>query len=551
MRKGSDVIGKVVVTYDTGRRIERIRDLIFDQEHNQILGFLVQEQEVFRDARVIPLEEVLAIGADAIVVNSKESVVKAHQHPEIKAILRHNNVLKGTRILTTDGLDLGTLVDLFFDNHSGAVAGYESSGGLFSDVYSGRSFVPAPKALKIGRDVAFVPVETAALMREQVGGVKGGVQAVGDRLQATADAAGRGLQSSADVANRNLQASAGSANLRLQEAGQSASAALRTATETANSKLQEVGDQFQDLDRGATSALTNRLVHPSEQRLFVVGRRVQRDVFTPDETILLLQGQEVTLDVLDRAEQLGILNELYVATGGSLTNPLIDHVQDATATMSDRVQNATQNMAATIRQSVTGLAARSSVDQAKGRRVSCMVQTADGFIVAAPGQIVTDAVIDDAQTYGKEAALLNAVGLAPADAVRSSADEAWLESRSHLREHTAVAQENLSNFWQALQAKIHELQGRSARAIRQQRIEQALGRPVTRVILDPQDNVILNVGELITHRAIHLADAGGVLNVLLSSVYTKEPAIDNRETRAPEPGTAALEPHNQPYPQPN
>jgi hypothetical protein len=37
-------------------------------------------------------------------------------------------------------------------------------------------------------------------------------------------------------------------------------------------------------------------------------------------------------------------------------------------------------------------------------------------------------------------------------------------------------------------------------------VDQALGRPVIRVILNPQDNVILNVGELITHRAICLAD---------------------------------------------
>jgi hypothetical protein len=44
-------------------------------------------------------------------------------------------------------------------------------------------------------------------------------------------------------------------------------------------------------------------------------------------------------------------------------------------------------------------------------------------------------------------------------------------------------------------------------------------RPVTRVILDPEDKVILNVGELITHRAIRQATESGVLNILLSSVY--------------------------------
>lgn len=95
MRKGSDVIGKVVVTYDTGKKIEQIRDLIFDQERNQLLGFLVEEKGLFRDGKVIPLKEVQAIGLDAIVVHSKDSVVGAHHICAIAEILHHNNVLRG------------------------------------------------------------------------------------------------------------------------------------------------------------------------------------------------------------------------------------------------------------------------------------------------------------------------------------------------------------------------------------------------------------------------------------------------------------------------
>ncbi len=70
-----------------------------------------------------------------------------------------------------------------------------------------------------------------------------------------------------------------------------------------------------------------------------------------------------------------------------------------------------------------------------------------------------------------------------------------------------------------------------------------MGRPVTRVILDPEDNVILNVGELITHRAVRQAEESGVLNILLSSVYTKEPEISDKELRASEQGMAALVDH--------
>ena len=49
------------------------------------------------------------------------------------------------------------MVDLYFDETSGAIESYEVSGGIFADAYSGRSFVPAVQTLKIGEDYAFVP----------------------------------------------------------------------------------------------------------------------------------------------------------------------------------------------------------------------------------------------------------------------------------------------------------------------------------------------------------------------------------------------------------
>lgn len=534
MRKGSDVIGKVVVTYDTGRKIEIIRDLIFDQQRNQLLGFLVEERSMFRDAKVIPLQEVQAIGLDAIVIRSQESVVEAGHISAIQEILHHNNVLRGTRILTTEGLDLGRLVDLFFDEQSGLVEGYEVSGGVFADAYSGRSFVPAPETLKIGYDVAFVPPEIAQMMEEQMGGIRGAVQATADSLQESAETANRNLQAAAQTIGGQLQSSAEATNLRLQEASHHANEQLQIATDATSSKLQE-------MNRGMAASLTNRLVDPAEQKGYVLGKTVEQDVLTPDGSVLLLQGQEVTLTDVEVADRLGILDQLYRATGGSLTENMSRNLQSATESANERIQSATQRSAATFRRSVSGLAAHAAIEQARGRRVLQPVGTEDGLIIAAPGQIVTQPVLDRAQTYGKEAELLNAVGLNSVTAVRSTASDTWGETKLQLRDRTHTAQENLNTFWQILQVKAEELQTRRTRLLKQQRIEQALGRPVTRVILDPFDNVILNVGELITHRAVQQAKESGVLNILLSSVYTKEPEISETELRASVHGIAALE----------
>ncbi|MEH2333365.1 PRC-barrel domain-containing protein [Nostoc sp.] len=558
MRKGSDVIDKVVVTSDKGQKIQRILDLIFDHKRNQLLGFLVEEKGLFRDAKVIPLQEVQAIGSDAIIVKSKESVVKAHRVPAIKEILHQNIVLRGTRILTTEGLYLGGLVDLFFDEHSGLVEGYEVSGGVFADAYSGRSFVPAPKALTIGDDVAFVPPETAQMMEEQVGGIRGAVQATEDRFQESAQTANRRLQSASQNAGEQLQSSVENVNRRLQSASQNAGEQLQSSVENVNRRLQSAsqnaGEQLQaatdatssklqDLNRNASASLTNNLVDPAEQKLYVIGKHVERDVLTPDGSVLLLQGQEVTLVDAEAAARMGILDELYRATGGSLTANISRNLQAATESTSNRIGSATMSSAANLRHSVNALTAQ-AIQQVRGRRVLQTVRADDGLIIAASGQIVTESVLARAQTYGKQAELLNAAGLALATAVRSTTSDTWLETKVQLRQGASVAQENLNTFWQALKQKAEMLQRRSTRAMRKQRIEQALGRPVTRVILDPEDNVILNVGELITHCAVRQAEEGGVLNILLSSVYIKEPEISGQELRAQEHGMAALSYHD-------
>ena len=457
MRKGSDLIGKPVIAFDTGEEFERIQDLLFDQESNQLLGFLVDEGGWFSSARVLPLERVQSLGQDAVIVPDKKAVMNAAQVPAINQVLERNNVLKGTKIMTTDGRDLGTMADLYFDEHTGSVEGYEVSGGLFADAYTGRSFVPAPHALKIGEDVAFVPPETADLMEEQVGGLRGAVQTAGERLQETT--------------------------------------------------------------QGAASSLTNTVVDPDQQRAYVIGRVVERDVEAPDGTLLVSAGQPVTPIAAEEAERQGVLDQLYRATGGTLS-----------AGISSRASN---------------LVAGSALDAAIGRRAQHAVRTDEGLIIAAPSQIVTEQVVNRARTYHKETELLDAVGLSATEAARAQAGGRLTSSTQaagdRLRTGTQQAKAGAGSLWERLKEKVNNLQERTEQEAREAQIKAALGRPVGRVILDPQDNVILNVGELITHHAIEQAERAGVLDILLSSVYDKDPEISKDELRAPEPGEASLE----------
>jgi uncharacterized protein YrrD len=159
MPRGIDVIGKPVITHDTGEQVGKIEDLIVDYNSNQLLGFLVYRGGWAGGARVLPWSSGITVGPEAVVALSEREIVEAKQDFRISVVLEHDAVM-GMTVMTTDGRTLGTLVDIVFDAQSGSVRFYELTRGSLAGENSGYSFVPAPVSLKIEGQVVLVPPVT-------------------------------------------------------------------------------------------------------------------------------------------------------------------------------------------------------------------------------------------------------------------------------------------------------------------------------------------------------------------------------------------------------
>jgi uncharacterized protein YrrD len=99
-------------------------------------------------------------------------VVKASAVPEIKAVLDKPNKVKGLKVLTTKGKELGRILDFAFDETTGDVEGYELSSGLWSDAFDGNPFLPTPQWIEMGKDVAFVAPEVEPTIKPSTGDIK-------------------------------------------------------------------------------------------------------------------------------------------------------------------------------------------------------------------------------------------------------------------------------------------------------------------------------------------------------------------------------------------
>jgi uncharacterized protein YrrD len=169
--KGSDVIGIPVMAQDTDQPLDPVQDVIFDPKINRLLGFVVDKGGWFSEAMIVFWEEVQLIGPDVIQLSSVESVISAVYAPPVKQIMEHENILNHAKVITTDGHELGKLVDVYFDAQTGQIEGYEVSGGLVTDLLSGRSFMPVSLVVEVNQDVALVKSEAADIIKAQTDGI--------------------------------------------------------------------------------------------------------------------------------------------------------------------------------------------------------------------------------------------------------------------------------------------------------------------------------------------------------------------------------------------
>jgi uncharacterized protein YrrD len=158
MLKAGDVIGRIITAREEGRSTGRIKDLVVDPSGREVMA-LVLSDGMFSGSRVTPWGAVQAFGPDSVIIDTVESVVGASSLPEIKAVLTKRTRIKGLKLLTLKGKELGRIADLVFDESTGDVLGYELSSDLFVDDFDGTPFLPTPQWIEMGKDVAFVAAE--------------------------------------------------------------------------------------------------------------------------------------------------------------------------------------------------------------------------------------------------------------------------------------------------------------------------------------------------------------------------------------------------------
>ena len=573
MRKAKNLIGLKAISQREGKDLGKVHDLLFSHDSRQLLGLLMHDRDLFglSDATAIGWSQVREIGTHAVMVPDADVVVKVHSD-ELMAEAYDNELTLTSKQLTTDkGETLGKISDLYFDEN-GHVVGYEVSGGLFSDAFNGKRYLDAPSDITVGEKVILMPHRIVddlnRQMEEQPGGIKGALSSAGETITDTYDSAKTtvgekyddiasasvekqreyviGKTAGTDVilpADQATNASSATIAESRVERGQNPNAPAAGELELGDFGNAELTTGALDIEpiRANPEAIvpvenSDDAIVPSNQTPQARETITELQKATPatstdisssgevvDGEVLVRKGETITAQQADRAIDTGILAKLVASAGAG-------HAQGSDANAKAQgalgtAQNKTQGALSSAQQSTE--------DAAIGKPSAFEIDAPDGSVLVAPGQIVTREILNRADAHGKKAQVIAAAG---AGAVSEGAQHVYGEARD-------VA----ANVWDTVKEKTQQLIGYTKEkkhdydeATLEKKIKDAVGRPVTRVILAPDDTIILNTGDIITNKAIGEAQAVGYVDMILDSVYDTEPEITPEMMRAQGEGDAAL-----------
>jgi uncharacterized protein YrrD len=335
MRKAKLVVGQDVYSLADGARVETVKDVLVDETEDVVVGLLIDAGGLLTTSKVVPMGAVTSFGPSAVMIGSSSSIVSAEADPGISQMLTRGGSLIGHRVLSEDGTHLGSIADLYFDEATARVTGYEVSGVAHGEVMGGSLYLPVEEVRVVGSDA--VVVSTAILERTRhrpmpsVTPEPPDAEAdaehqdprdllVGSRLRADlidADGsivAANGQLVTAELVDRatqhgNLEPLYAAAGVRsgpepTEQAIADAAATAADLWARFTGKLAEMTDTAgQRLDAQQTRARLDRIND-------AIGRPVTKVFLDRDDSVILDLGDLVTHQAIQRAADAGLLDSL-------------------------------------------------------------------------------------------------------------------------------------------------------------------------------------------------------------------------------------------------
>lgn len=157
--KVKDIIGLPVMEIEHGKQVGQVKDIFFNHEW-VLQGILLDTRQWFKSPRIVPWEELVSIGPDAVMIPSSDHVYTLQEDASRMRLAVDGGALIGLQVMTANGRNLGKIDDVYLDGNMGKqIKGFEITDGLLTDLQEGRKKIPCCDNITFGEDALIVPVD--------------------------------------------------------------------------------------------------------------------------------------------------------------------------------------------------------------------------------------------------------------------------------------------------------------------------------------------------------------------------------------------------------
>ncbi|WP_276725760.1 PRC-barrel domain-containing protein, partial [Selenomonas noxia] len=113
MKKSVDILGLPVISITEGRELGMSKTLLIDAPNRVVAAITIEDEDWYRGVKLIPYDNVIAVGDDAVTVNHSENILTLDAAGDFETLLDDNIRVIGTKAITRTGVIQGTITEIF------------------------------------------------------------------------------------------------------------------------------------------------------------------------------------------------------------------------------------------------------------------------------------------------------------------------------------------------------------------------------------------------------------------------------------------------------
>ena len=287
MKKSVDILGLPVISITEGRELGMSKTLLIDAPNRVVAAITIEDEDWYRGVKLIPYDNVIAVGDDAVTVNHSENILTLDAAGDFETLLDDNIRVIGTKAITRTGVIQGTITEIFIGK-DGSIEKCEITApeGSTSEVTADQVSIFGKEVTVISpegdagkkSDAADAPAASAVTMSAEEPAAEPATEPAAEESAASAETPAEDTAAAAEPsAEPTIE------ELAVEDAPAETPAAEAAAEEPAEDK---------NADR----------VNEDRHRRFLLGKKATRTIKMDNGVVIVEAGADITEEVLQKAK---------------------------------------------------------------------------------------------------------------------------------------------------------------------------------------------------------------------------------------------------------